>query len=67
MPYSDDPVRDFLRHDREQSQWLMKRPVCCYCRHHIQEEEMFVINDNFYHVHCAEEEFKKYTEDFIEE
>ncbi len=62
---SDDPIRDFNRHEAEQEAWLRKRPVCVYCGHHIQEENLFDINGELYHEQCAQSEFKKYTEDYI--
>lgn len=53
--------------ERERLRWLKKRPICYHCCQHIQDEEMFVIDGNFWHVDCAEQEFKKSTEDYIEE
>lgn len=39
-------------------------PICCHCGEHIQDERLFDIECNYYHVKCAEKEFKKYTEDY---
>ena len=36
--WTDDPVKDFERHDAEQQKWLKKRPKCAWCDEHIQEE-----------------------------
>ena len=52
--------------ERKEIQWLAKRPICYYCSHHIQDERVFVIDGKFFHVECAEEEFLKWTEDYIE-
>ena len=62
---TDDPYRDFERYDRESTAWLGNRPVCYRCNQHIQEDRLWVINDEFYHEECAEDEFKKWTEDYI--
>ena len=66
MIFTDDPAADFARHDAEQEAWLAKRPVCCYCWQHIQDERLFEINGLLYHTECAQEEFEKDTEDFME-
>ena len=51
-------------HEREQERKLSKCPVCCYCGHPIQDETLFEINGELYHIGCAENEFKKWTEDY---
>lgn len=56
----------FDAEDRAYGKWLHKRPICYHCGHHIQEDTMFDINGNYYHVDCAEEEFKKSTDDYLE-
>jgi RNA polymerase-binding transcription factor DksA len=62
-----DPLDDFDRLDREQAEHEKKYPVCCHCGKPITDNKMFVIDDNFYHVDCAEDEFMKWTEDYMEE
>lgn len=52
----------YREHEREK--WLAKKPVCCRCGHHVQDERLFDIDGKLYHVECAEEEFKKWTEDY---
>lgn len=37
--YSDDPVRDFDRHDAEQTSWLNSLPKCEHCGEPIQDED----------------------------
>jgi len=64
--YSDNPHRDFDRHDKEQNDWLERCPVCAFCHQPIQDEELFDFGGTLYHVSCAEEEFKKSTEDYME-
>ena len=36
---SDDPVLDAERYMRAQDIRLAKRPVCSYCKRHIQDDE----------------------------
>ena len=52
-------------HDAEQERWLDKLPVCCLCNQSIQNERLFDIEGNLYHEECAEDEFRKWTEDYI--
>lgn len=44
--------------------WLRSRPACCRCGHPIQDEEMFDIHGDFFHIYCAKEEFCVQTEDY---
>lgn len=48
----------------ERERELARCPVCCFCGHHIQDENLFDIHGNLYHEECAAEEFRKYTEDY---
>lgn len=52
--------------DREETQWLERRPKCDYCREPIQEEYMYHINGEFICENCLERFFRKETEDFME-
>lgn len=65
MPYTDNPLADFEGWDREQNKQLEQLPVCSHCGQAIQEEELWDINGELYHIDCAESEFKKRTEDYI--
>lgn len=54
MPWTDDPVADFERHDREQTAWLNNLPECSICGGHIQQERAFC-KDGFWICHeCYE-------------
>ena len=66
MLYSDDPVRDFERHDREQAKRLAQLPVCSVCDEPIQDEELYLINGEFVCPACLDRDFKKRTEDYVE-
>lgn len=66
MFYTDDPVADFNRYDREQAKRLAELPVCDHCSKPIQDEDLFDIEGVLYHLECAEQEFKKKTDDYME-
>lgn len=53
--YSDDPEKDFLNYDSEQTRWLNSRPVCCRCGDPIQDEDAYEIEGNLYCVECIED------------
>ena len=61
---SGDPDADFARLDREQSEWLKSRPICCCCRQRIQEERLMNIEGCLYHFYCADKLFGEDIEDF---
>lgn len=51
-------------HEAKQEASLRKCPVCSYCGKPIQEERLFDIDGELYHMECAEKEFCKFTEDY---
>ncbi len=63
---SGDPLDDFDRHDREQQKWLDSCPVCEICGEHIQDEHLYLINDEFVCPDCLDRDFKKRTDDYVE-
>lgn len=65
MFYSDDPVKDFEHHDLEQTRQLEKLPVCEICTHPIQDEYLFLINDEFVCEECLIRDFRKNTDDYV--
>lgn len=54
---SGDPLDDFARREREQAEWVKQRPKCAYCKEHIQDERLMVIEGELYHLGCAEKLF----------
>ena len=64
--YSDNPVRDAERRMADLDRWLDQFPKCAHCGEAITDETLFDIDGELYHIECAEEEFKKYTDDYIE-
>lgn len=65
MSWTDDPVADFERHDREQAAALELLPFCDYCNDPIQDEYLYNINDEFICERCMKLHFHKRTEDFV--
>lgn len=45
MFYSDDPIKDFERHDAEMAKYWAKRPACDCCGEKIAEEFYYEIED----------------------
>ncbi len=61
----DDSYSLHKQREREQERWLARRPVCSFCGQPIQEDDLFDIKGDLYHVNCAVESFQKNTEDYI--
>ena len=62
---TNDPEADFARREREQEEWLRKRPKCARCHEHIQDERLMVMDGKLYHFKCADKLFGEDTEDFV--
>ena len=57
---------DFLRREREAERWLSRRPKCCECGEHIQEDKCYQIADGkIICPTCLDLLYKKDTEDFM--
>ena len=52
--YTDDPIADFLKHDKEQARWLVRLPLCVKCEEHIQQEDVLCIDGKYYCDNCLE-------------
>lgn len=65
MNRTDDPVADFLTHDREQQERLSKYPRCADCGEYIVDEKLYHIDDKFYCEECMED-YHRYTDEFID-
>lgn len=57
MCYSDDPLMDFMRHDRKQAQQLAQLPECDYCHEPIQSH-YYLINDENICPKCMDDYFR---------
>ena len=61
-----DPLEDFNRRDREQSEYLESLPVCERCCKPIQDEHLYLINDEFVCQECLDRDFRKRVDDYIQ-
>lgn len=52
------------RNEREMEKRLARRPVCCQCGEHIQDEFAYRINDDLFCQDCLEACFQVYVEDY---
>ena len=43
MLYTDDPVRDAMKRDKEHQMWLDSLPVCERCKEPIQDRQYYEI------------------------
>lgn len=66
MPYTDDPLRDFLAHDAERQDALDRRPRCDNCGKPIQDEELYHILGCLFCAECMETEFKESTDKYVD-
>lgn len=61
-----DVYEQWEAHDREQAERLAKLPVCEVCGHPIQDEYLYLINDEFICEECLIREFRKDASDYVE-
>ena len=59
MSWTDNPVRDFDRWDREQTDRLNSLPKCDICGEPIQDEYMYEIGGDRYCESCMNDLFRK--------
>lgn len=52
-------------HDAKQERWLAELPVCDVCDNPIQDEHLYLINDEFICPECLERDFRKDTDDYV--
>ena len=61
-----EPYEEWERHEAEKEDALQRRPVCVKCRHHIQAEDFYELEDGPTCPECLEEYYKRSTEDYEE-
>lgn len=67
MYYTDDPLRDFARHDAEQQAELDRLPECAECGKPIQSEKCYErIDGELICEECLENNHMHWVEDYIE-
>lgn len=65
MIFTDDPLSDFDRYDRQQEEWLNSRPVCDCCGEPIQDDFCYEINGDLICEDCLDMYFRKAVDDII--
>lgn len=53
------------QHDAEQERQLAKLPVCTYCGEHIQDDYLYLINDEIMCMDCLNDRYRHSTEYFM--
>ena len=66
MLFTDDPLKDFERHEAEQEKQLMKLPICSCCGEPIQQEKAIYYNDQWCCENCEYDFWYDIREDFLE-
>lgn len=61
----DVPFVEFDRRERRQERRLARRPRCCECREHIQDDECYEWDGELICPSCLEVNHQKRTEDYI--
>lgn len=67
MYYTDDPHRDFDRHEANLQKELNKQPVCVDCDEPIQDDHLFDVDGDLFCEECMIANFKRNTENYIKE
>lgn len=60
-----DNYSQWESYDREQTQQLERQPRCSICEQHIQEDFLYVINDEPVCEECLERDFRRCVEDYV--
>lgn len=66
MPFTADPVYDAELFAQQQERRIMHYPVCACCGYQILDERLFDFNGELYHKKCAESEFMKWADDYLD-
>ena len=65
MFYSDDPVRDFENHDRQQAKQMRELPVCADCDEPISDDFCYEINGEYICQWCMDSLHRKDVGDCV--
>ena len=60
---SDDPARDFYRHDKERQEWEDTLPRCDECGE-IMDDFAYEINGDLLCIQCVIEKYRRDAEDY---
>lgn len=62
---SGDPLRDAERRDYREYRSLSRYPKCCFCKNHIQTDEIYVLDDNVYACEDCIQDRSQHLDDFM--
>lgn len=60
-----DNLDHFERYDAEQERQLQKLPVCCYCGETVQDDFLYLINDEIICIGCLNDHFRKDVDEYV--
>ena len=67
MFYSDNPAWDYDRYCEEREEQMQKHPECSCCGEYITDDFCYVIDGDIYCEECLKDEFRRLTEDLMED
>lgn len=67
MYYTDDPIADFERYDRDCEREMQRLPVCAECGERITDDDCYEINGEIICTECLNDNYRRSTNDYIEE
>lgn len=59
MFYTDDPIADFERYDRERAKYEASLPKCEYCGLPVEDDYYYEINGDILCEKCLNDHFRK--------
>jgi hypothetical protein len=62
--WTDDPIADFARHERQERRWLESRPICSDCERPIQDDHYFEFDGEVICEECLFNHHRKWVEEF---
>lgn len=62
---TDNPAKDFERHEAEQAKEQAKLPRCAECGEPIQDDHCYEINGELICPDCLRENHRKWTDDYV--
>lgn len=65
MSYCPDNYSQWEEHERQQEDWLEKRPRCGFCDERIQDDFCYEINGEYVCEDCLDTHFLKAVDDII--
>lgn len=61
----EDNYSRWESYDNEREAQLHKQPVCTYCGEAVQDDFLYLINDEIMCITCLNDHFRKDTDDYV--